>query len=119
MATWPSNFPEPLLEGYGFRPDENVIRTDFEGGAARQRRRFTAIGKRVRATFLFETDALLDAFLAFWRDDIEDGAAWFELDLPLGTGTTTLDVRFVGVYEATPAGAGLWRVSGELETEAL
>jgi len=117
MAAWPSNFPEPLLEGYGFKPDENVIRTDFEAGAARQRRRFTAIGKRVRAAFLFDSDALMDTFREFWRDDIEDGAAWFEMGLPLGAGLTTLGVRFVGVYEAHPLGGGLWRVSGEIETE--
>lgn len=119
MPTWPSTLPEPLLEPYAITPNDNAIRTDFEQGNSRARRRATANRERIAVEFLFETAAQMATFRTFWRTTLSDGVAWFDLPIDLGSGTVTLSVHFTQPYSAKPLGAGLWRVAAEIETEAL
>lgn len=40
-TTFPTGFPEPLLSGFGLRPEQNIIETQFDSGLSRRRPRHT------------------------------------------------------------------------------
>ena len=60
LQIWPVAFPLPKLASYNVMPDNAVLRTQVEGGAARQRNIFTQVPTRVSANFIFDNDNLLD-----------------------------------------------------------
>lgn len=51
MATWPSSVPCPLVDGITYTPQDNVLRTDFQGGQ-KARRRFTRSNEDVTMRLL-------------------------------------------------------------------
>lgn len=118
MATWPSTLPAPLAGGYAVKPVDQTVRTDMEGGAARQRRRTTARNDKVAVSWVMR-DAQAAIFRAWFEDDAAGaagGAAWFAVALLLGTGgVVSVDARFVAPPMLTLIGAKIWTVSGELE----
>lgn len=68
-----------------------------------------------RITWLF-TDAQGQAFEAWWRDQLVDGAQWFQVLLKTPLGVTPHLCRFTGPYEGPSlVGPNLWTYSGELE----
>jgi hypothetical protein len=121
MATWPSTLPSPSYDGYALSPVSQVIRTDMEVGAARQRRRTSARQDKVAVTWKF-TDAQMTIFRA-WFDDATNGAAggsgWFTISLAVGaTGLTSMFARFVGgEFKADLHGGLNWLVSANLEVQ--
>lgn len=118
MPSWPETLPEPLLDGFSVTPNDNALRTDFEQGNSRVRRRYTAVRSGVTIGWLFETDAQMAEFVEFWKDELLDGTEWFDISLNLGAGRATQYLRFMKPYSSVPLGGGLWRVSGEVETGA-
>lgn len=118
MATWPSTLPNPLAAGYQLSAGDQTLRTDMETGSARVRRRTTARNDRVAVSWLL-TEAQLD-ILRDWFDNastgIAGGAAWFNVNLAVGTGTrqAAVEARFVGPISAAVDGP-YWRVSAQLE----
>lgn len=94
MATWPSTLPEPLAPGYGLDAGEATVRTDMDGGAARVRRRCTAIPDKVSLKFLL-TEAQMVIFRAFYDADMQQGAAWVFIPVKTGRsiGVSNLECR--------------------------
>ena len=72
--------PVPLQEGYGLRPISPIARTQMTSGRARQRRRYTSTPTVATVDWLL-TDSEAQAFEAWYRDAITDGAAWFNMNL--------------------------------------
>jgi hypothetical protein len=117
MATWPSTLPQPTAN-FGLNPQDQTVRTDMEGGAARVRRRSSARNDRV--TVALRLTAAQFATLRAWFDDattgIAGGAAWFAVDLPVNGGAAvTLDARFMAPFKATLLSGYNWDVSAEWE----
>lgn len=117
MPAWPNTLPNPSVEGYSIDTIDQTVRTDFEFGAQRVRRRSAARLDRVKLAWKF-TDAEMATFRT-WFDSATDaagGSAWFSVSLPVGeTGLDTKDARFVGPWQATSLPGLLWSVSAELE----
>jgi hypothetical protein len=56
------------------------------------------------------------AFEAWWRDQLVDGALWFECPLKTPLGVFAHDCRFTEVYSGPSiVGPDLWEYSAELE----
>lgn len=115
MASWPSQLPAPMLEGYGLEPQASFARTDMDAGPARQRRRFTSAPTHVSASVTV-TRSQLDIFEGWYRHRIDDGAAWFDGPLYNGRGKTTVEFRFLEPWTSTPLGGGVWRIACKWET---
>lgn len=116
MPTWPLSLPQaPLLAGFQFSPQGNVASFGTEVGPGKARRRSTA---RVRQ-LPFNThmsDAQLDDFIAFFEDDLADGALPFDLTDPVSGGTRSF--RFSSPqespYTSSKIGPDLWLVATQL-----
>lgn len=117
MASFPSDLPAPLLEGYTLMPVDPSIRTDMEVGGQRVRRRTKARNDRVELSWCF-TDAQMNTFRTWFEDDttgISGGASWFDIKLNIGLGgATDEEARFAQMWKAQ-RDSQYWKVSATVE----
>lgn len=112
---YPAGLPRGRHSGRSYQLVSPLLRSDLVSGRAIQRRRFTSVPQGASINWLFN-DAQGQAFEAWWRDQLVDGAKWFEcpLDTPLGYMDYTC--RFTDVYSGPDrVGPNLWAYSAELE----
>lgn len=123
-ATWPDVLPAPTFTDYALEPQDPIVRTSMEQGAARQRLRFTNVptDEPVRWRFSAWQFAIFEAWIKHYA---AFGAAWFEIDLLGGLGLTTHEARFKGTggkpYRAVPKrgrGGVTWIVNSVLEVRS-
>lgn len=89
----------------------------MEAGAARQRKRFTSVPEDVTLNWIF-TSAEMAIFRTFFNTDINLGTDWFTMNLDIGAGDVSYDVRFKdpkNAYEAVLMRGMWWNVKGLLE----
>lgn len=112
---YPESLPLGLRNGRTYQLVSPLQRSELASGRAIQRRRFTSVPQGASVQWIF-SDAQGQAFEAWWRDALKDGAAWFEMPLRTPMGLQHHTCRFTGVYSG-PAfiGNGLWSYSAELE----
>lgn len=116
MSAFPPALPRPEVGGYQLAPLPQAIRTDMEVGAPRVRRRTAARLDRVSVRWVF-TDEEMQIFRAWINDPLEAaaGAAWIEIDLPIGlAGIATYEAR-VAEWSAQLLRGLRWDVSAMLE----
>lgn len=113
MATWPTNFPDPLTSGYSIQPQQAFIRTDMDQGPARQRRRFTTTPTVYSVKWIM-SEQQFGIFESWFRDEVDDGAAWFTINLRGGTGIQAVEARFMQPWTSTRV-APMYEVDGQLE----
>ena len=107
--------PVPLQEGYGLRPVSPIVRTQMTSGRARQRRRYISTPTVATVSWLL-TDLQAQAFEAWFRDTLTDGAAWFNMNLRTPGGDAPKVCRFTDIYEGPDLeGGNFWRYSAQLE----
>lgn len=112
---YPAGLPRGRHSGRSYQLVSPLLRSDLVSGRAIQRRRFTSVPQGASINWLFN-DVQGQAFEAWWRDQLKDGAQWFEcpLDTPMGYHLYTC--RFTDVYKGpSRAGPNLWAYSAELE----
>lgn len=112
---YPSGLPSGRHSGRTYQLVSPLLRSNLVSGRAMQRRRFTSVPQGAKINWLF-SDVQGQAFEAWWRDQLTDGAQWFEcpLDTPLGYMDYTC--RFTDVYSGPDrVGPNLWAYSAELE----
>lgn len=116
MATWPTTLPAPQSTGYQVAPADQTVRSEMEVGLARSRRRTSARNDQIQVSWVL-TDAQFATFRAWFDDEANGGASWFNgLSLAKGGGLTTPDCRFIGPFTASLIAANLlWDVSARLE----
>lgn len=114
MAAWPTSLPTPMFDGYGYEPEMNVIRTEMEGGAARARRRFTAVVTRFSFKLAF-TQYEMDTFEAWITHEAKDGAEWFTMSVLTGRGIVSVDARLREPFKATVTDDGAFNVDLAVE----
>ena len=77
MATWPASLPHaPNMDSFSDIPQSTVIRSAM-GGLTKQRTRFTAAVHSVSESYVI-TRAQADTFVAFFRDDLDNGGLEFD-----------------------------------------
>lgn len=115
MPTWPGTFPfldDPSAHRES-GPADNVTRTPVTSGPNKSRRRFTKAPHPISGNSGIMTDAQIDLFKAFFRDDLKDGALRFDATHPR-TGATK-SFRFTETYEIIYLHDDVARVSMQLE----
>lgn len=116
---WPTYaFGYPQRNGYGYKDQSNIIRSQPEAGPAKERRRFSCVPSEFPVTFIM-SDAVLAQFDGFHHYELLDGAKWFEAPLPTGMGSGRQLVKFKGDIgvDADPNRPGKWIVKGVWEVE--
>jgi hypothetical protein len=119
MASFPISLPTPTVSGYQGKAGANVQRTDFDAGPARQRLRYGTAPDEVSVSWKLK-DAEFVTFKEFWRDEINKGTDYFLMDLPMGGGIATHEVRFVGGgYEYQILPGTNWQVTAKLDVRTV
>lgn len=77
MATFPS-YARVVSAGYSRRADFGVLRTDMDGGIAKQRPRWSTPIITRAVTILVQSVDDRDAFDAWMAAEIGGGAGWFD-----------------------------------------
>lgn len=113
MAAYPTNLPGPQVDGYAISPVDQTVRTDFEVGAARVRRRTRARNDVLDLSFVFNP-AQFGTFRTWFESDAAGGATWFDIALDTGAGVATHEARFKGPWKAERSGTG-WRITAQVE----
>lgn len=113
MATWPTSLPVALAAGYGYAPQQAFVRTDMDQGPARQRRRFTSAPTIYSVSWLM-SEAQFGIFESWFRDEANDGAEWFEIQLRGGTGMQTVEARFMTGWSVERV-ASMYKIEAQLE----
>lgn len=112
---YPEGLPVGLHSGRSYQLVDPLQRSTMVSGQARQRRRFTDVPEGAQIKWLF-TALQAQAFEAWWRDQLKDGALWFECPLETPLGYFLYTCRFTSVYSGpSRVGPALWSYSGELE----
>lgn len=114
MATFPIELPAPLLSGYTVAPAQAFMRSEVETGPARQRQRYSATPAKINCKWIFTAEHML-IFRAFFSDDINKGARWFDIYLNIGAGYAQYQARFSTQYQANLLKSDLWEISASLE----
>lgn len=118
--TWPSHINH-LAERGSFQlvPNEPPLRSEFDSGPARQRRRFTRQVSKFSFTVQMNEDEYA-AFEGFFQDDVRAGAAWFNMHVYLGRGGYEVRaVRFTEPYQVRDAGFRQVKISAKLEVNMV
>lgn len=115
---WPSKFPETLFSNYSFSMDESIVRTQMEGGPARQRRRFVSVPSQATVRWRMKDD-IFGFFEAWFKFKANNGAEWIRIDLTNGAGHLTNEARFLKPYSARPLSGDLWEVTANLEIRVM
>jgi hypothetical protein len=98
-------------------PNEPVLRSEFDVGPARARRRFTSQVSRYSLTIQMSEDEYV-LFEGFFQDDLRAGAAWFNMPFYMGRGGYEVKpVRFTEPYQVRDAGFRQVKVSAKLEVK--
>lgn len=114
MSTWPADLPSPYVNGYTVAPEKSFIRTEMDSGPARQRQRFTAVPTMVQAGWRFTPEQMV-TFREYFKTDINQGTDWFQMELDIGDGRVTYDVRFTEPWQAGRMPGGVWDVTAKIE----
>lgn len=112
---YPSGLPRGRHSGRTYQLVSPLLRSNLVSGRAMQRRRFTGVPQGANINWIFN-DAQGQAFEAWWRDQLVDGARWFECPLDTPLGYLEFTCRFTDVYSGPDrVGPNLWAYSAELE----
>lgn len=114
MAIFPT-YAKILVEGFGEEPDYGVLRSEMDGGIAKQRpTRSKAIVTRDVTLMVegYSNKALFDEWI---RGDANSGTAWFDWNDPLLK--ITRQARIVGgKYKWGEPNGPIWKASCQIET---
>lgn len=117
MADYPAGLPRPVQNGYAVRHANPLLRTEMASGRARQRRLFTSVPTYVSCGWVL-THVQAQAFEAWFRNGITDGADWFDVEIQTPMGVYPYTARFTGIYEGPRlTGGRYWEITAELELQ--
>jgi hypothetical protein len=114
METWPTTLPLPNLSGYSAKKAGAFVRTEMEKGPARQRKKSRGTPTQIKVAWRL-TRAEKAIFLDFYENDIQDGAAWFLMNLDIGAGMQLMKTRFIDDPDRNAMAGMHWNVSVTLE----
>lgn len=112
---YPEGLPLGLYSGRAYQVVSPLQRSELTSGRAMQRRRFTSVPEMAQVSWLF-SDVQGRLFEAWWRDQLVDGALWFEMPLDTPLGLMNYTARFTDIYTGpSRVGPKLWSYSAQLE----
>ena len=120
VPQWPSNvLPyEPIRSTYNLVHQDDNARTSMDVGPQRVRRRFTDTTHIVAVEWHW-TALEFEYFRAFYEDDLQAGALWFDISLFTGSEYQTKRCRFMGPFDSNDRGYQHWTVRAQMEVRDL
>lgn len=112
MAKFPS-YASVVMSGYSKRSDRGVLRTDMEGGIAKQRPRWTVPIETRAVTILVNSLADRQAFETWMESEISGGTGWFSWNDETGA---TKQARIVSGDVTWTTPGTVWLGQASLET---
>lgn len=97
MRKYPSLLPAALKGDRAFQLVDPLVSSSSENGQTRWDRRFTATPASTPVSWIF-TDVQAQAFQAWYRDQLRDGAEWFEMPIRSPIGREVEQCHFVAAY---------------------
>ncbi len=114
LKQYPASLPPPLKSDRAFQLVDPLVSTTSDNGQTRWDRRFTSTPASTPVSWIF-TDAEAQAFMAWFRDQLRDGAEWFEMPIKSPVGREVEKCHFVSVYTGpVRLGFKYWRISANL-----
>lgn len=113
MATFPS-YAKLLRAGYSEEPDYGVLRTEMDGGIAKQRPRYTTPIVTREAQIKVRSKADKALFDEWVRTELNGGAGWFTWADPLSG--TSKQARIVGGKCQWTSPGIVWVAACQIET---
>lgn len=116
MATWPA-YAGIREDGFGEQRESALERSEMESGPAKQARVLSRV--MVRRSITVDIEALADyrAFIAWFKNDISEGALWFDWSDPVDGATKPARVVAAEWMDAKPrAGLRNWEIPMTIET---
>lgn len=114
MATWPT-YAKLVVAGYGEEADYGVLRTEVDGGIAKQRARFSMPIVTRDATVIVKSLTDKQSMDAWIKDDLSGGAAWFTWSEPL-TGNSVQARLVAGKWKWGEPQGTVWQATCQIET---
>lgn len=112
---WPSDFPKLIRENYGVQHGTPFVRTTMDSGRVRQRKKFSLVPSSTDVSWIFTSEQCA-YFEAWFRDELNDGASWFNIPLVSPLGLNSAVCRFSEMYSGpNPIGLEHFQVNAKLE----
>ncbi len=105
---------KPLLSSYSCRPRPEIVRTDFDTGLPRVRRRSQAKIYDIEAEYLMSTTEL-DQFTANYWGSAQGGAGFINIPVKIDGHTKTVACRLVEPYTVRQVTSDTHKVAMKLE----
>ena len=119
MPAWPTSLPAPIIaSSYGMQPMDNILRTQMSRGAQKTRRISASTAAKTPTLRVEFNDLEFAIFEAWHHQQIQDGAAWFTMNLANGKGITTYNAKFAGPWQQSMGERGVFVVTFQLEVMA-
>lgn len=114
MIYFPESLPCPQY-GLEFAPKNPQLNTPMDSGREVVRRYFTAVPVDFNAQWALSSQQAV-TFEEFYKNDLEDGAKWFEIKIPVPQQDVDhLTVRFVGIYKNKMLAPNLWEYKAKMQ----
>lgn len=114
LKQYPSVLPAPLKGDRSFQMVDPLVSSASDNGQTRWDRRFTDVPTATAVSWVLN-DIQCQAFEAWYKDVIRDGADWFEMPIRSPVGRHIEQCHFVAAYTG-PARLGYdrWRIEARL-----
>lgn len=114
---YPHDFlPVPLQDGLAYKPVSPLLRTSLTSGRTRQRRLYVSVPTQASVKWFFKKPIHAQVFEAWYRDQLNDGTAWFYMKLKTPLGVEQYKCRFADIYDGPALLAGkFWQFTATLE----
>lgn len=112
---FPDSLPGPLRENHSLQPAPTFEGTTMASGRTRYRSTFEFVPTRGNWEYLFDSGEAM-AFEAWFRDELRDGAEWFNAKRKTPMGVIDLVCHFTAMYSGpTLFGVSHWRYTCPIE----
>ena len=116
LVKFPSNLPAPLLSTHSLKQQSNLLRTKMDSGHARVRRRFKSVPTVMTSSWIMKNDEAV-LFEGFITHTLNEGSAWFLMDILTPLGMIEHQVRFITspLEDYKPVSPLLWSSTAKIE----
>lgn len=114
MIKYPEGLPLPLRTDSTHEPVSPISRTGMVTGRAMQRKKYSAVPEHVPLTWIF-SESQAQLFMAWYRDALNEGAAWALIPTKTPAGVMDYVARFTDIYRYSVVGVSHWRFTAPME----
>ena len=108
-VAYPSVLPTPQLSAFQGQMDDNVYRTEVDGGPARQHLEYADV-QETNNYEIVVSNTFFQVFRFWYEKEINFGQDFFDVTLKIGGRNITTEARFEGTYNYSQISDKYWRI---------